>query len=114
MTHSFSSGLGLLDYLNWCEDLNMEPIMAVWAGEDSLIDLIYHTSVHHMSVLGYSLDGSSVAAGNLQPYVQQAIDQVNPSELHMSPRYAMRVDSDIDAIRSTSWSAVLRVAHQVR
>ncbi|PPQ80595.1 hypothetical protein CVT25_001557 [Psilocybe cyanescens] len=52
-----TDGLGLLDYLNWCEDLNMEPIMAVWAG--------------------YSLDGSSVAAGNLQPYVQQAIDQIN-------------------------------------
>lgn len=30
---SFSSGLGLLDYLNWCEDLNMEPIMAVWSGK---------------------------------------------------------------------------------
>lgn len=27
------SGLGLLEYLYWCEDLDMEPIMAVWAGE---------------------------------------------------------------------------------
>ena len=27
------SGLGLLEYLYWCEDLNMQPIMAVWAGE---------------------------------------------------------------------------------
>ncbi len=26
------SGLGLFEYLTWCEDLNMEPIMAVWAG----------------------------------------------------------------------------------
>ena len=27
------SGLGLLEYLYWCEDFDMEPIMAVWAGE---------------------------------------------------------------------------------
>lgn len=26
------SGLGLLEYLLWCEDLGMEPIMAVWSG----------------------------------------------------------------------------------
>lgn len=26
------SGLGLLEYLHWCEDLDMQPIMAVWAG----------------------------------------------------------------------------------
>lgn len=26
------SGLGLLEYLFFCEDLGMEPIMAVWAG----------------------------------------------------------------------------------
>lgn len=27
-----NSGLGLMEYLNWCEDLGMEAIMAVWAG----------------------------------------------------------------------------------
>lgn len=27
------SGLGLYEYLLWCEDLGMEPIMGVWAGE---------------------------------------------------------------------------------
>lgn len=33
LTHRMlHSGLGLLEYLNWCEDLDMEPIMAVWAG----------------------------------------------------------------------------------
>lgn len=29
--HLFS-GLGLFEYLNFCEDLGMQPIMAVWAG----------------------------------------------------------------------------------
>ncbi|KDR72487.1 hypothetical protein GALMADRAFT_270473 [Galerina marginata CBS 339.88] len=52
-----TDGLGLLDYLNWCEDLGMQPIMAVWAG--------------------YSLGGSSLAEAQLAPYIQQAIDQIN-------------------------------------
>ncbi|KIJ46036.1 glycoside hydrolase family 51 protein [Sphaerobolus stellatus SS14] len=52
-----TDGLGLLEYLNWCEDLNMEPLMAVWSG--------------------YSLGGTSVAQDQLGPYIQQAIDQIN-------------------------------------
>ncbi|KAF9441278.1 glycoside hydrolase family 51 protein [Macrolepiota fuliginosa MF-IS2] len=52
-----TDGLGLLEYLTWCEDLNMEPIMAVWAG--------------------YALGGTSVAQNSLGPYIQQAIDQIN-------------------------------------
>ncbi|KAJ6578603.1 glycoside hydrolase family 51 protein [Mycena sp. CBHHK59/15] len=27
-----TDGLGLMEYLNWCEDLGMQPIMAVWSG----------------------------------------------------------------------------------
>ena len=27
-----SDGLGLQEFLNWCEDLNMEPVLAVYAG----------------------------------------------------------------------------------
>ncbi|KAF8189372.1 arabinofuranosidase [Pholiota molesta] len=51
-----TDGLGLLEYLNWCEDLGMQPIMAVWSG--------------------YSLGGTSLAESALPPYIQQAIDQV--------------------------------------
>ncbi|KAK0441009.1 arabinofuranosidase [Armillaria borealis] len=51
-----TDGLGLLEYLTWCEDLNMEPIMAVWAG--------------------FALQGASVPQAQLGPYVQQAIDQI--------------------------------------
>lgn len=51
-----SSGLGLMEYLNWCEDVGMEAIMAVWAG--------------------YALGGTSLPEDQLQPYIQQAIDQV--------------------------------------
>ncbi|KAF8880022.1 glycoside hydrolase superfamily [Infundibulicybe gibba] len=52
-----TDGLGLLDYLNWCEDVGMEPIMAVWSG--------------------FALGGTSVAETQLGPYIQQAIDQIN-------------------------------------
>ncbi|PFH50482.1 glycoside hydrolase family 51 protein [Amanita thiersii Skay4041] len=52
-----TDGLGLLEYLNWCEDLNMQPIMAVWAG--------------------FALGGTSVAENQLGPFIQEAIDQIN-------------------------------------
>ncbi|PPQ68457.1 LOW QUALITY PROTEIN: hypothetical protein CVT26_006044 [Gymnopilus dilepis] len=52
-----TDGLGLLEYLHWCEDVGMQPIMAIWAG--------------------YSLGGQSIAEGDLQPYIQQAADQIN-------------------------------------
>jgi alpha-L-arabinofuranosidase len=50
-------GLGLLEFLEWCEDLQMQPLLAVWAG--------------------YALDGTHVTPGpDLQPYVQDALDEI--------------------------------------
>jgi alpha-N-arabinofuranosidase len=50
-------GLGLLEFCEWCQDLNMDPVLAVFAG--------------------YSLRGEQVAAGDaLQPYVQDALDEI--------------------------------------
>jgi alpha-N-arabinofuranosidase len=52
-----SDGLGLLEFLGWCEDLNMQPVLAVYAG--------------------YSLKGEHVAPGpDLDPYVQDALDEI--------------------------------------
>ncbi len=52
-----TDGLGLLEFLEWCEDLKVEPVLAVYAG--------------------YSLGGSHVATGkDLEPYVQSALDEV--------------------------------------
>jgi alpha-N-arabinofuranosidase len=52
-----SDGLGLLEYLEWCEDLGIEPVLAVYAG--------------------YSLNGSFVNPGpDLQPFVQDALDEI--------------------------------------
>ena len=52
-----TDGMGLLEFLDWCEDLKMEPLLAVYAG--------------------YSLRGEHVDAGPaLQPYVQDALDEI--------------------------------------
>jgi len=52
-----TDGFGLMEYLNWCEDLHMEPLLAVYAG--------------------YSLGQQRVAPGDdLKPYVQDALDEI--------------------------------------
>ena len=52
-----TDGLGLLEYLEWCEDLGMIPVLGVYAG--------------------YSLNGSFVQPGaDLAPYVQDALDEI--------------------------------------
>ncbi len=52
-----TDGLGLLEFLEWCEDLQMEPLVAVYAG--------------------YSLRGQHVEPGpDLQPYVQDALEEI--------------------------------------
>jgi alpha-N-arabinofuranosidase len=51
-----SDGMGLLEFLEWCEDLKMNPVLAVYAG--------------------YSLRGEHVPADQLQPYIQDALDEI--------------------------------------
>ncbi|HTW49053.1 MAG TPA: alpha-L-arabinofuranosidase C-terminal domain-containing protein [Acidobacteriaceae bacterium] len=52
-----TDGLGLLEFFEWCEDLHMQPLLAVYAG--------------------YSLNGEHVDAGpKLEPYVLDALDEI--------------------------------------
>jgi alpha-N-arabinofuranosidase len=52
-----SDGLGLLEFLEWCEDMKAEPLLAVYAG--------------------YSLKGDHVKPGpDLEPYVQEALEEI--------------------------------------
>jgi alpha-N-arabinofuranosidase len=52
-----SDGMGLLEFLEWCEDLNMQPVLAVYAG--------------------YSMAQEHVTPGpDLDPYVQDALDEI--------------------------------------
>ncbi|MDQ2835464.1 MAG: alpha-N-arabinofuranosidase [Acidobacteriota bacterium] len=52
-----SDGMGLLEFLEWCEDLKMEPVLAVYAG--------------------YSLKGVHITPGPyLAPMVDDALDEI--------------------------------------
>ena len=52
-----TDGMGLLEFLEWCEDLRMQPLLAVYGG--------------------YSLGGQVVKPGpDLEPYVQDALDEI--------------------------------------
>ncbi len=56
-SYHVSDGLGLLEFLGWCEDLKMEPLLAVYAG--------------------YSLKGAHVNPGaDLEPFVQEALEEI--------------------------------------
>jgi alpha-N-arabinofuranosidase len=56
-TYRSSDGIGLLEFLEWCEDLNMEPLLAVYSG--------------------FSLQQEHVAPGkDLEPYIQDALDEI--------------------------------------
>ena len=52
-----SDGMGLLEFLDWCEDLHMQPLLAVYAG--------------------YSMRQIRVAPGpDLDPFVKDALDEI--------------------------------------
>ncbi len=52
-----TDGMGLLEFLLWCEDMGAEPVLAVYAG--------------------YSLGGQRILPGpDLVPYVQEALDEI--------------------------------------
>ncbi|MGB9029342.1 MAG: alpha-L-arabinofuranosidase C-terminal domain-containing protein [Acidobacteriaceae bacterium] len=52
-----SDGMGLLEFLTWCEDLHMEPLLAVFSG--------------------YALNHDHINPGkDLEPYVEDALDEI--------------------------------------
>ena len=52
-----SDGMGLLEFLLWCENMNAEPVLGVYAG--------------------YSLNGDHIDAGPLlKPYVDDALEEI--------------------------------------
>jgi len=56
-TYRSSDGLGLYEFLLWCENMGAQPVLAVYAG--------------------YSLKGAYVKPGaDLEPYIQDALDEI--------------------------------------
>lgn len=51
-----TDGLGLVEYILWCQDLGLEPVLAVWSG-------LY-------------LDGTVLTEEELAPYVQDTLNEL--------------------------------------
>ena len=52
-----TDGMGVLEFLEWCEDMKAEPVLAVYAG--------------------YALKGAHINPGpDLEPFVQEALDEI--------------------------------------
>ena len=51
-----TDGLGLIEYMHWCRDLGMEPILAVWDG--------------------FYLEGPAINQSHLQPYIDFALNEL--------------------------------------
>lgn len=51
-----TDGLGLLEYMYWCEDMEIEPVLAIYSG--------------------YSLDGTSYPLEYMDEVLQEALDEL--------------------------------------
>ena len=70
-----TDGLGMLEFLEWCEDLKIEPVLAVYAG--------------------YSLKGDYIKPGkDLEPYIESAIDEVEYVTGDASTKWGARRAAD--------------------
>jgi alpha-N-arabinofuranosidase len=70
-----SDGVGLLEFLQWCEDMKAEPVLAVYAG--------------------YSLRGIHVNPGaDLEPYVKEALEEIEYVIGNTSTRWGARRAQD--------------------
>ncbi|MEW2113900.1 LamG-like jellyroll fold domain-containing protein [Streptomyces sp. NPDC005474] len=69
-----TDGLGLLEYLEWAEDIGAEPLLAVYAG--------------------YNLKGSHVDLADLGPYVQDALDEIEYATGSTSTTWGARRAAD--------------------
>ncbi|KAA8913448.1 hypothetical protein TRICI_003208 [Trichomonascus ciferrii] len=55
-TYPNTDGIGLHEYFEWCEDMDLTPILGVYAG--------------------YSLGGEEVAEDDLQPYIDEVLNEL--------------------------------------
>jgi alpha-L-arabinofuranosidase len=77
--------MGLLEFLTWCEDLHMEPLLAVFSG--------------------YSLRQEHVPAGkDLEPYVQDALDEIEYITGDTSTHWGAERAKDGHPARQSRWS----------
>lgn len=72
-----SDGMGLLEYLNWCEDLHLEPILAVYAGLSLDGTFVVDGERHQFVFARKRALGDFIGPGrDLEPFVQEALDEI--------------------------------------
>ncbi len=70
-----TDGLGLLEFLEWCEDLNIQPVLAVYAG--------------------YSLRHEHVQnSDEYKPYIQDALDEIEYATGDASTKWGAQRNKD--------------------
>ncbi len=61
-----SDGVGLLEFLDWCEDMKAEPVLGVYAG----------LSLQGGRGNGVPLEQRLATGAALEPYIQEALDEI--------------------------------------
>ncbi|RAL64970.1 hypothetical protein DID88_001560 [Monilinia fructigena] len=59
--NNITDGLGLIEYMNWCTDLEVEPILGIWSG---------------LYLNDYKTPANVVPEEDLQPYVDDALNEL--------------------------------------
>lgn len=76
-----SDGMGLLEFLDWAEDMGAEPVLAVYAG--------YSLSTREHP------GGTTVQSGpDLEPYVQEALDEIEYVSGDLNTKWGARRAAD--------------------
>jgi alpha-N-arabinofuranosidase len=69
-----TDGIGLLEFLEWCEDLGMAPVLGVWAGQSS--------------------SGEVLPGPKLEPFIQDALDEIEYVSGDASTKWGARRTQD--------------------
>ena len=63
-----TNGLGLLEYLQWCEDIGMEPLLAIYSG--------FSLDIFGYGGNGVSNGGTSYPEDRMGEVLQSALDEL--------------------------------------
>ena len=104
-----SNGLGLLEFLEWCEDLNMEPVLAVtdgrpWLPDDGDVGPLVQDALDEIEYVAGATDtkwGALRAAhGHAQPFPLRYVEVGNEDFFDKQGVYDARFARFYDAIKA--------------
>jgi alpha-L-arabinofuranosidase/uncharacterized protein (DUF2147 family) len=109
-----SDGLGLLEYLTWCEDLNLSPVLAVYAGYalngtyvtpgttafDQIIQYALNEIEYAVGSTSTTWGAQRAADGHPNPFTIEYVEVGNEDFLDKSGSYDARFAAIYDAIKA--------------